>query len=148
QLAEAPYTDRATAAAWARRAAALTPDDESAARRLITTLTRAGDRTGALQAYEEFARRLAADFELEPSAETRRLVDAARTSEAERRIAPSRPPHDPDPDVVAVMPFSVRGRPDYTYLAKAIMDLLSTALDGAGTLRAVDPQAIRAELNR
>ena len=158
QLAEASDADRATIAAWARRAAALTPDDEMAARRLIATLTRAGDRTGALQAYEEFARRLATDFELEPSAETRRLVDAARAGVAEQRVAFSptpltAPAAEPDvphanPDVVAVMPFSVRGGPDYSYLSKAIMDLLSTALDGAGTLRALDPQAIRAELVR
>src|SRR5262249_62377909 len=64
--------------------------------------------------------------------------------------APAAEPDVPqaNPEVVAVMPFSVRGGPDYSYLSKAIMDLLSTALDGAGTLRALDPQAIRAELVR
>ena len=35
------------------------PDDESALRRLIALLDRAGDRTGAIQAYDEFTRRMA-----------------------------------------------------------------------------------------
>jgi len=43
---------------------------------------------------------------------------------------------------VAVLPFSVRGSDEIAYLGEGMVDLLSTALDGAGDLRAVDPYAL------
>lgn len=43
---------------------------------------------------------------------------------------------------VAVLPFSVRGSDEVAYLGEGMVDLLSTALDGAGELRAVDPYAL------
>ena len=55
---------------WARRAFALSPDDEGEARKLIELLGRLGDRAGAVQAYEEFARRLRVEYEVDPSPET------------------------------------------------------------------------------
>ena len=61
----------ADAADLARRALELAPDDEAALRRYLALLDRTGDRSAALRAYDEFARRLAQDLELEPSAETR-----------------------------------------------------------------------------
>src|SRR5690242_18710589 len=66
--------DRSAAANWARRAAALTADDELVLRRLIQLLLRVGDRAGALHAYDAFARRLARDFGEQPAAQTRALV--------------------------------------------------------------------------
>lgn len=63
---------------WARRAFALSPDDEGEARRLIELLGRVGDRAGAVQAYEEFARRLREDYQVEPAPETRALIAAVR----------------------------------------------------------------------
>jgi tetratricopeptide (TPR) repeat protein len=45
-------------------------------------------------------------------------------------------------DVIAVLPFTVRGAPDLAYLAEGMVDLVSGKLDGAGTLRAVDPRAV------
>lgn len=66
------------AAHWARWAAALTPFDEQAHRRVLELLVRTGDRAGALRTHEEFARRLAAEYEVEPSAETTALVEAIR----------------------------------------------------------------------
>jgi tetratricopeptide (TPR) repeat protein len=41
-----------------------------------------------------------------------------------------------------VLPFSVRGSEDVAYLGEGMVDLLSTALDGAGELSAVDPYAL------
>ena len=61
------------AAAWARRAQALDPDDETSLRSLMELLERQGDRAGALRAYDEFARRLASEFDAEPSSATRAL---------------------------------------------------------------------------
>lgn len=69
----------AAAAQMARRATALTPDDEAALRRLITVLDECGDRAGAVRAYEDFSRRIAADLEVEPSVETKALVEAVRS---------------------------------------------------------------------
>lgn len=63
---------------WARRAVELANTDERAVRRLIELMARAGDRTGALQTYDEFAKHLAAELEAEPSAETRALIERVR----------------------------------------------------------------------
>ena len=70
------------AAAFARRAMDLCPDDEGTLRRLIALLDRLGDRASAVRAYEEFAHRLLQDCEAEPSAETRALVERVREREA------------------------------------------------------------------
>jgi tetratricopeptide (TPR) repeat protein len=43
---------------------------------------------------------------------------------------------------VAVLPFTVRGGTDDAGLGEGLVDLLSSKLDGAGSLRSVDPRAI------
>jgi len=70
--------DGPSAAEWARRAIQLAPHDEDLQRRLITLLDRLGERAGAVEAYEEFTKRLAADLETEPAAETKALMTAVR----------------------------------------------------------------------
>jgi DNA-binding SARP family transcriptional activator/predicted Zn-dependent protease/TolB-like protein len=70
--------DGIAAARWARKALELTPDDEGSLRRLIALLDRLGDRAGALRAHDDFSRVLAAEFESEPSAETKELMDSVR----------------------------------------------------------------------
>src|SRR5205809_2489243 len=70
-----------TAAHWARRAVELAPNDEALVRRLISVLDHHGDRASALQAYQAFAQRLAAEYEAEPAAETQALVAAVRARE-------------------------------------------------------------------
>ncbi|HUQ47106.1 MAG TPA: BTAD domain-containing putative transcriptional regulator [Gemmatimonadaceae bacterium] len=70
--------DRVSCARWARYSARLTPDDEQSTRRLISTLDRIGDRTGAIRAYEDFGRYLADELDLPPSKETDDLVAAIR----------------------------------------------------------------------
>jgi DNA-binding SARP family transcriptional activator len=136
---------------WARRAAALEPEDEGAVRKLLALLDRIGDRAGALRAYDELTRRLSAEYELEPSAETRALADAIRT----RPVAPTPParraeaPAGPvSADVLAVFPFTVRADARFAYLGEGMVDLLSTTLDGAGQLRTVDPRALLALVGR
>jgi len=45
-------------------------------------------------------------------------------------------------NVVAVFPFAVRGGEQYSFLGEGMVNLLSTALNGAGDLRSVDPRAL------
>ncbi|HSE28177.1 MAG TPA: serine/threonine-protein kinase [Gemmatimonadales bacterium] len=45
-------------------------------------------------------------------------------------------------NALAVLPFEVRGGPDFAYLGPGLVDLLSTTLDGAGGYRTVDRRAI------
>jgi tetratricopeptide (TPR) repeat protein len=47
-----------------------------------------------------------------------------------------------DGDVLTVLPFAVQGGPDVQYLGDGIVGLLSTKLDGAGNLRAVDSRSV------
>ena len=68
------------AARWARRVAALVPADERALRRVLLLLERAGDRAGALRVFEDFAGRLRAEYQVEPSAETMALISRLRVS--------------------------------------------------------------------
>jgi serine/threonine-protein kinase len=108
------------AAYWGRRAAGLVPDDEGAVRRLIALLDRVGDRAGAVATYEEFARRLSQDYDVEPSVETRALVRAVRsrggtapvtaaatTSVATPVAAPDVTPFTAPPTVAPALPAPV-----------------------------------------
>jgi DNA-binding SARP family transcriptional activator len=129
----------ADAVATARRALELSPDDEADLQRLVQLLDRSGDRSGALRAYEEFARRMATEYQLEPSSETRALVEGIRA-----RVAPATREAGAAgaPQTIAVLPFVVRGDPRYSYLGEGMVDLLGTKLDGAGDVRIVDPRAL------
>jgi DNA-binding SARP family transcriptional activator len=73
------------AAAVAGRAAALDPGSETALRILMRSLVLAGDRTGALERYEEFAARLEQEIGAQPDPETRALAERVRH---ERPIRP------------------------------------------------------------
>jgi serine/threonine-protein kinase len=71
--------DFAKAALWARRAVDLDPFDEAGLHRLIGILDASGDRAGALAAYDHFRRRLRDEYAVDPSPETRQLVDEVRS---------------------------------------------------------------------
>jgi len=64
------------AAAWLTRATEISPYAEAALQRLLTVLDRAGDRGEAMRNYREFAHRLQVELGVEPSPETRSLVEA------------------------------------------------------------------------
>lgn len=89
------------AAHWARRAAALVPEDEVSLRRLVALLDRCGDRAGALAAYQAFARRLAAEYEADPSPETTQLLQEVRAA-----AGPSSPLVSPPSTGRPVVPIS------------------------------------------
>lgn len=143
------------AAHWARWAAAQTPYDEAAHRELLAALQQTGDRAGALRAHEEFAARLRADYEMAPSAETAALVHRIRAAPHAAPAAAPAPAGKVDaaaapasPRVIAVLPFTVRGSREASYLAEGMVDLLSTTLDHAGDLRTVDPRALLSHIGR
>jgi DNA-binding SARP family transcriptional activator/tetratricopeptide (TPR) repeat protein len=70
--------DHGAAIRAARQAVALSRSDERALRLLVELLDGTGDRAGALAAYAEFEKQLSADLGVEPSPETRALVDKIR----------------------------------------------------------------------
>jgi DNA-binding SARP family transcriptional activator/Tfp pilus assembly protein PilF len=70
---------------WLRRAGEIRPLDETIARRFIQALHAAGDSAGALQTYEQFARRLADEYGLFPSAEMRAMAETIKTGKPDGR---------------------------------------------------------------
>src|SRR6266446_227044 len=94
QLAERSegHGDLAEAAQWSRRALRIAPLDEPALRRLMKTLDRLGDRAGALEAYETFAKRLTTELEADPAPETLALAGAVRERVATLSSDPELPP--------------------------------------------------------
>ncbi|HUF50005.1 MAG TPA: BTAD domain-containing putative transcriptional regulator, partial [Longimicrobiales bacterium] len=88
--------------ARAHRAAELSGVNESTLRRLLLAFERAGDRAGAAHAFDDFRRRLHAEFDLEPSAELFCLRDRIREGGRVATVAPGPPPAA----VAAVAPWS------------------------------------------
>lgn len=70
--------DVTAAVRWARRGTELAPYDETAWRHLLMSLDRAGDRAGALTAYNTLATHLRDELEVEPSPETRAIAEHIR----------------------------------------------------------------------
>jgi TolB-like protein/DNA-binding SARP family transcriptional activator len=102
--------DAAGAADAGHRAAALAPTDEAAICRLVLLLDRLGDRTGAVRAYEAFARQLEQEYELQPSEQTRSLVAAIRARTTSATARPEPEPTAPRSSVESVAPPE-RSRP-------------------------------------
>jgi len=69
----------AEAAFWGKRALSLSAFDEPSVRRLIRLLDRVGDREGAMRAYRGVVRHLASEFGVDPSPETRRLIEQVKS---------------------------------------------------------------------
>lgn len=68
-----------TAITWMRHAVDLRPANEPAVRRLVELLATSGDRAGAVAEYESLRRRLAREYEVEPSHETIALATSLRS---------------------------------------------------------------------
>jgi len=137
----------ADAVRWARRATELAPDDEVGLRKLIGLLDRAGDRAGALQAFDRFAARAQDDLGISPAPETLALAARLRAVREAAPVAATPPdivPPAPQKNLIAILPFTIRGGPSLAYLREGMVDLLSAKLDGAGDIRTVDPQALLA----
>ncbi len=110
----------------ARQAVELSNGDERPLRRLIELLDRLGDRAGALRAYEEFARKLATELEVEPAPETVALVQRIRAA------SPKQPPPTVQPSAPGV------SGPPIARLAKALADRYKVEREvGAGAMAVV-----------
>lgn len=90
-----------------RQAVQFAPDDELGFRRFVSLLDRFGDRNGALRAYDEFARRLRSEFEAQPAAETRALIEAVRSREkftsTKQLLSPTQRVQSAEPSPVAAI---------------------------------------------
>ncbi len=71
--------DLEAAVSAARQSLDASPNDEVLARRAISLLIASGNRGGAMQAYDEFVRRLRSDLDVDPAPETSALVAPLRT---------------------------------------------------------------------
>jgi DNA-binding SARP family transcriptional activator len=89
--------DLGAAAAHARERVEHDPFAESAVRELVRLTWLAGDRAGALEAYDRFRERLRSERGVAPSPETRRLVDDLRAGVT----GPTRLPQVPLPALLA-----------------------------------------------
>jgi hypothetical protein len=86
--------DLRAAVRYSREQLALDPLSQDAARALIGRLGRAGDRAGAVAAYRTLREALRRDLDIEPSPQTRALVEELRTeapSPADARPGPALP---------------------------------------------------------
>ncbi|UCC84288.1 MAG: hypothetical protein JSW46_04990, partial [Gemmatimonadota bacterium] len=79
--------DAVSAVRWARRAVAIEPQEEERLRTVITRLDELGDRTAAIGLFEDFSRRLADEYEIEPAPETLELVASVRARSVAARPA-------------------------------------------------------------
>ena len=94
------------AAYWAQRACALAPGDESWLRRTMTLLDQTSDTGGALRLYDTFARRLAAEFDAKPSAETQAVAKRIRDGTGNSSIRHAQPPPSPPAFVGVAAPVT------------------------------------------
>ena len=130
---------------WSRRALALSPCDDASVQRLMQQLANLGDRAGALRGYEEFARRLRVDLDLDPDHETAVLAENIRAMEAAPSPAAGvEPPVPAIPHLVLVGPIQFRGTDRFAYLGPALTELLASTIHGAGPYRTVDPSLLTA----
>lgn len=106
----------------ARRAVDLSESPESALRRLMQLLDRAGDRVAAVREYEAFATRWEREFDLQPSPQTLALVKSLRNEKARGEGSYSPPLAGRDPlrryKRIAVLPLLLPGsEPEHRHLA-------------------------------
>lgn len=126
----------AEAIGWARKASTIDPYDEPAARRLMVLLDRAGDRAGALRTYEAFAGRLAREFEAEPSAETRVVIQDVRQRSSRHEVDEG--PGEQPVRAIAVLPFeNLSGSEDTEPFAAGLHGDLLTELSRISALTVI-----------
>ncbi|MCG6989540.1 MAG: hypothetical protein LJF06_15355 [Gemmatimonadetes bacterium] len=150
--------DVAGAIRWARRGTELARHDETAWRHLLSSLDRAGDRAGALAAYNALVTHLRDELEVEPSPETRALADRIREridAQAPAELAASAgdgangdgrhasrsgtldPTRPPPPAIIALRPVeNLTGDARHDALSRRLTDRLMHGMADLDFLRA------------
>ena len=129
---------------WARAACRLDPDNEGILGGLIDLLDQAGDRAGALRAFEAFAERTRAEYDIAPSEETQARIEAVK-ARGESAVVSS-----PEPGILEPLtPFIGRDR-TLAELEALLADpttrlVTLTGLGGAGKTRVALQVARRLE---
>ena len=152
--------ERLRAIVWARKAVDLAPHEDRGVRRLSRCSTAAATRRARSARTTTTPRDSRATSTSNHRRRRRRWrlpsVPGRQEGPAQlrdRRVVPRHPVRCTGPgtpgstvagNVLAVYPFVVRGARDLEYLREGMIDLLSSALDGAGDLRTVDPRAVLA----
>lgn len=133
--------DLAGAAAEVRWALRQEPTNEAVARRLITLLARAGNRSAAVSAYEALEARLAEELDLAPSPETVELADAVR--EARLPLPHRYEARALTPQRVLVLGLENRtGDADLRAIGRLAADVMAQGLATMGELEVVPPMAV------
>ncbi len=136
-----------------RRAVQVSGDDEAALRRGLRLLDGLGDRAGAAALYDEFARRVAREFDVELSKETRDLIRALRARRDSRGIdrgmvaanpLPAADQAAPPESIAMVTPAARSGK--RLLLAGVAGALVVLALAAATGLRRNAPPKARADV--
>jgi serine/threonine-protein kinase len=118
----------------------------------MQALVDAGDRAGAIQHAAAFTRTLHDELGVEGDEAVTRFAKELRSGlRPSTEVIPDKALHDAtrlpatkpgEASLLVVLPFAVHGETAHHYLEQGMVDLLSRSLDGAGTLRVVDPYAV------
>jgi TolB-like protein len=130
---------------WLERALEIAPTDESLVRRLIGLLHRAGDRSGALSAFERFDQFMEKEYAITSSEETRALADLVRQSDTVPPSA-SEPGGAAEGPVrsIAVLPLLNLGADEgRAYSADGMTEALVTELGRIRSLRVISHQSVQ-----
>ena len=136
-----------------RRGAALEPLSARVALDLMHALVRAGDRAAAIKHASVFSRALREELGIEGDDAVTTFAAELRGDPRASRVEPVRERDQAAATVserrthadgvgVVVLPFVIHGDDAHRYLEQGMVDLLSRSLDGADTLRVVDPYAV------
>lgn len=128
------------ATSLARKAMALTPEDEPSLRRLMLFLESAGDRAGALRAYEDFSSWLSSELESTPAPETQALHKRIRQTDTPHFVETVPETITSGPPIRAASPHIPATRPSWVRMAAIGAAVLATGIIAA-SLTASKPSA-------
>lgn len=139
--------DLSEAIRWARRAVQVEPLDERAVRDLMALYMRDGNPVAARRAYDELADALAREFEMEPSAETLRVLETGSNHplglEAGQGGTPGGSPDESTVPSIAVLPFTnLSGAPEAEPFVAGLHDDLITELSRTPGLTVISRSSV------
>ena len=134
------WGSREEAVRWFERVLGRDPIDEEALQGLLSALGEAGRATEALRRYEQFARRLEAELEVPPAAETLALAASLRSDLEHGGEQPAPPPVAAD--VALVVPTYPLPTPGSLVGREAVLRTILSALSVADSGEAAAPHLV------